>query len=79
MSEEGVKVLMGRLVADDDFRTSFFQDQRLAVRRAGIQLEPNEIQAISKLQPQDLKIDVIRAGGVGAAASFSLDVRTAKF
>ena len=78
MSEEGVKVLMGRLVADDDFRTAFFRDQPLAVRRAGIHLEPAELQAVSRLKPNDLKIDLIK-GGPGAVSSFHIDVRTATF
>ncbi len=76
MSEQGVKKLMGRLIADDKFKKEFFANPTHAIAESGYHLEPNEIQAVSKLKAQDLLVNFKR--GPGSVASYELDVRSAR-
>jgi hypothetical protein len=75
MSEQGVKKIMGRLVADDKFRKEFFANPQHAITESGYHLEVNEVTALSKLKASDLQVNFKRGGTV---ASVELDVRSAR-
>ncbi|MES2979604.1 MAG: NHLP-related RiPP peptide [Pseudomonadota bacterium] len=77
MSQEGVKKLIGRMISDDQFRNTFNADPKAAIAQSGYHLEQHEIAAVSKLKPQDLQVK-LKPGPGAAAASYEIDVRSAK-
>jgi hypothetical protein len=76
MSQQGVKKLIGRLIADDKFRTAFHADPKEAAEDSGYRLNDQELLAVSKLKPNDLLVNIKH--GPGTVASYEIDVRSAK-
>jgi hypothetical protein len=62
MSTQEVRKVIGRMVADEQFRQSVFADARKAIADAGFQLTNDELNAFSNLKPDDLTIDVRQHG-----------------
>ncbi len=54
MSQRGVERILGKLVTDRGFREGFFQDPSKAVPHIGVDLSPEEIDALSRIPPQAL-------------------------
>ena len=48
MSQQGVERAVGKLVTDEEFRNAFFRDPERASLRAGIDLSPEEMDALSQ-------------------------------
>jgi hypothetical protein len=76
MSQQGVKMLIGRLVGDDAFRKHFFADPQKVAEESGYHLDAHELASIAKLKASDLAVNVKH--GPGAVATYELDVRSAK-
>lgn len=76
MSQQGVKKLVGRLISDDSFRKAFHDNPSKATAESGYHLDERELAALAKLKPTDLQVNVKH--GHGTAASYELDVRSAK-
>lgn len=77
MAEEGVRNIVGRLIADKSFQQAFEADPHAAIRDSGIALEADEINALTRLKASDLNV-AIRPQGPGAVARYEIDVRSAK-
>lgn len=49
MSQRVVERAVGKLVTDEGFREAFFRDPRAASLQAGLELSPEELEALSRI------------------------------
>jgi hypothetical protein len=54
MSQRGVERTLGKLVTDQDFRTSFFRDPAGASLKIGVELTRDEVSALLRIPPRAL-------------------------
>jgi hypothetical protein len=56
MTEEGLKMLVGRLVSDENFKAEFFSNRKQAVQKSGYSISEEEFQALERIKEKDFKI-----------------------
>jgi hypothetical protein len=54
MSQRGVERVVGKLVTDEGFRDRFFDDPAGASLRIGVELSPDELDALKRIRPEAL-------------------------
>jgi hypothetical protein len=77
MSQQGVKKVVGSLISDPSFAAAFHANPQKTVHDHGLDVDANEIAALSKLKASDLQVAVHQRPG-GTVASYEIDVRSAK-
>jgi hypothetical protein len=68
MSEIGVRKLVARLVTDEDFKKEYFKDPKAATEKSGYSLTEDEIKALEKMKPEDIKFKYNKKTGPSAEA-----------
>lgn len=77
MAQDGVRQVVGKLIADRNFQKSFKADPHEALKDSGYHLSATEITALSKLKASDFHVGIGQRAGA-AVESYEVDVRSAK-
>lgn len=54
MSKEGVKIVVNRMVTDEEFRQKLFKDPETVIKSGGYDISEKELEAFKKLDAAEL-------------------------
>ncbi len=67
MTEEGVRKVVARLITDESFKKAFEENPTTAVEKSGYAVSGQELTALSKIKPNDLKLNIRKRGAEAGA------------
>lgn len=77
MSQASVKKAVAKIFSDADFKKAFMKDPQKTLEKSEFALTADEILAVSKINAEDLKVNVTK-GGIGPRAEIEVGVTAIK-